>query len=245
MRVYKFVLICTSVVFIFLHFNVVLCMDDDLITSSDFAYEELDQFDDCLMVYYNPASKTLDLSRLQMGDQWLEDMLDDIKHFVDKYDVKCLLLESMGLTKIPVGFIEYALMDKHLRVVSLQNNKLDIPVSSGSQGGLAGVAAAAPEAVTAPSTMYFPGHLFEIRNISMLWDTFPQEVARDLVAQDPSYKNLSQFKKIIIIDKRTKVFFVFDKFKSYSPRCTSEPLFLRKYMEKYIEKYIEKLQSLS
>jgi hypothetical protein len=205
-----------------------------MINQGDYAYQKLDQVDDDVNSHYIPESDTLDFSASPMGDDWLDERLEDIKAFIEKNHVKCLLLESMGLKKGPYEngpcekLIQYAMNDENLRIVSFQNNNFFDNAAMGCA-----------------ATGYFVGHLFGVKNLARLWDTLPEEVASTLMKQNSAYKKLSHkvLKKIILIDKIMPPIVIFHKSHFCQSNSTTDPV-LQDYFARYIAKYMEGLSVL-
>jgi len=194
-----------------------------------------------LQQYYHPETKTLDLSHKPMGDQGLRAIFDHIRHFISENDTEILLLESMNLTEVPYYLVTFALVDKHLRVVSFQNNRFNIPGLPVLDEAAAASSAAASvrhsvnmgkrESQRASIPVFqsgqdgtgprLPGNVGAVAHmISTLWDSFSPEIARELEAQNLSSEVIPLFKKIIFIDKRIPPITVFDQTQTVVPQVS-------------------------
>jgi len=283
MRAFNFVLLCASVIFILLDFNIVYCMkegeakgsgkpdhvmvdvemetpgagtsqsaDHTKVTTSnktpsgrvivDFGRKEFSTYD--LSKYYNTATKTLDLSHQQMGDEALAAIFDPIRHFVSENDTEILLLEDMNLTKVPYYLVTYALVDKHLQVVSFQNNHFKIPglpvmdecaVPSAPSRNSANLSGKRDSKRTSmPISQMFQaaqggaapkggGTASAVAQmVTTLWESFSPEIARELEEQQLGENIVPLFKKIIFIDKRIPPITVFDQTQTIAPQTPSK-----------------------
>lgn len=185
-----------------------------------------------LQQYYNPESKTLNLSNKKMGDQGLRAIFDHIRHFISENDTEVLLLESMNLVEVPYYLITFALVDKHLRVVSFQNNRFNIPglpvldeaAAAASTAGTFrhSVTVGKRESKRASIPVFQSGQdasgsrpagnaSVVAQMITTLWDSFSPAIAQELEAQNFSSEVVPLFKKIIFIDKRIPPITVFDQ----------------------------------
>ncbi len=186
-----------------------------------------------LQQYYHPETKTLDLSHKPMGDQGLRAIFDHIRHFISENDTEILLLESMNLVEVPYYLITFALVDKHLRVVSFQNNRFNIPGLPVLEDGAAAAASTTGtfrhsvnmgkrESKRASIPVFQSGQDASgprlagnagtvVQMVTTLWESFSPEIARELEAQNLSSEVIPLFKKIIFIDKRIPPITVFDQ----------------------------------
>lgn len=185
--------------------------------------------------YYNTATKTLDLSHQQMGDEGLAAIFDPIRHFISENDTEILLLEDMNLTKVPYYLVTYALVDKHLQVVSFQNNHFKIPglpvmdesaAPSATGSGRNSVNLSAKrdsKRASMPIAQMFQASQGAASSkgggtasavaqmVTTLWESFSPEIARELEEQQLGENIVPLFKKIIFIDKRIPPITVFDQ----------------------------------
>lgn len=187
--------------------------------------------------YYNAETKTLDLSHKSMKNEGLRLIFDSMRHFISDNDTEILLLEDMDLTEIPYYLVTYALVDKHLKVVSFQNNRFKIPglpvVDEGaasstcaasarySLGNASGVGKGDSKRVSIPIPQVTqPGQSgprvgggagVVAEMVRTLWESFSPEIARELEEQKLGSESLPLFKKIIFIDRRMPPLTVFDQ----------------------------------
>lgn len=197
-----------------------------------------------LQQYYHPETKTLDLSHKPMGDKGLRAIFDHIRHFISENDTEILLLESMNLVEVPYYLITFALVDKHLRVVSFQNNRFNIPGLPVLDEGAAASSSAGTvrhsvnmgkresKRVSIPVFQSgqdalgprFAGNAAGAvaQMISTLWESFSPEIARELEVQNLSSEVIPLFKKIIFIDKRIPPITVFDQTQTMAPQAPSK-----------------------
>jgi hypothetical protein len=76
-------------------------------------------FDSC----YKAATKELNLTDVQLGDEGLEKNMEAIKTFVEKNGVQRFLLDNVGLTIVPFELIGFATVNKTLTYISLKKNE--------------------------------------------------------------------------------------------------------------------------
>ncbi|MFH1254094.1 MAG: hypothetical protein V1646_01535 [bacterium] len=185
-----------------------------------------------LQQYYHVETKTLDLSHKPMGDKGLRAIFDHIRHFISENDTEILLLESMNLTEVPYYLVTFALVDKHLRVVSFQNNRFNIPglpvleeaaaastsgsvrlsVNTGKRDSKRASIPAFQIGQDAAAVPRLTGNVGAVAQmVTTLWDNFSPQIARELEEQKLSSEIVPLFKKIIFIDKRIPPITVFDQ----------------------------------
>jgi hypothetical protein len=184
-----------------------------------------------LAEYYHAETKTLDLSHIPMGDIGLKGIFEHIRHFIAENDTEILLLESMGLVEVPYYLITFALVDKHLRVVSFQHNKFKIPglpvldegptprssyPSPRSRDRGESKRASTPVPYISQSgqdggSSRVVGASAVANVITALWENFSPEIERELAEQSLGAEVVPLFKKIIFIDKRIPPITVFDQ----------------------------------
>ena len=81
-----------------------------------------------LQKYYDPESKTLNLQNLDLTDDLLRSRYKTIKKFINMTQAENLILERNSLTTIPYYLITFALINKHIRYLSLKHNRFNIPL---------------------------------------------------------------------------------------------------------------------
>ncbi|MFA6535184.1 MAG: hypothetical protein WCS92_02945, partial [Candidatus Babeliales bacterium] len=195
-----------------------------------------------LQQYYHSETKTLDLSHKPMGDQGLRAIFDHIRHFISENDTEILLLESMNLIEVPYYLVTFALVDKHLRVVSFQNNRFNIPgLPVLEEAAAAATASSARHSVNMGkreskrasipvfqsgqdgSGPRLAGNVGAVAQmVTTLWESFSPEIARELEAQNLGSEIVPLFKKIIFIDKRIPPITVFDQTQTLATQAPSK-----------------------
>jgi len=78
--------------------------------------------------YYDPESKILNLSNLNLDDHALEDLYKSIKRIVNLCQITHIIIERNNLKNIPYRLITFALINKNIRYLSLKHNQFNIPL---------------------------------------------------------------------------------------------------------------------
>jgi hypothetical protein len=187
-----------------------------------------------IAAFYDPASKTLDLSHKPLGDEGLKKIFTSLKHCIEECEVENLFLENMGLTEIPHYLITYVMLNKHLKIVSLQHNNFNLPgFLSDDSNQRHNSLSVPPSHERKSSTAEFISHMASIRPqggtsgvvaeiFKGFWEHISSELEKQVEEQDLGKESLPSFKKIILIDRRIPPVIIFDQNQELAPKSSSK-----------------------
>jgi hypothetical protein len=190
-----------------------------------------------IAAFYDAESKTLDLSHKTIGDEGLKKIFTSLKHCIEQCEVENLCLEGMNLTEIPHYLITYVILNKHLKLVSLQNNNFNlpgwIPDGSNPRHNSLSIPASSSSHERRMSTADVISHITNSiphsgtsRAVAEIFEGFFAHISSELEKQAEEQgldkESLPSFKKIILIDKRIPPIIIFDPNQPVVPEYSSK-----------------------